>query len=110
MEQLGPQQKIFIDLVLQFLAKLNIFEEISVVYDEKTHRYRFFAVPHILFKDIVKDISKENYKKVGLSTDLPEESSIVDESVLYEKVFYCCSNLIWGYITGGREIVESEAN
>jgi len=108
--QLTDNQKLFMDFVRQYLEKFGIFKELGYFYDEKDQRFKIFASPQILFKDIVKNIPKEQYPDVGFSTPVPDDEAISDQNALFAKVFYACKDLLWAYISGGREAIEEQVN
>ncbi len=103
--KLSANQQRFFAYVEQYLKPSNVFDEISYFKDEDG--WSIFAHPAIIYEDMLANVRDSGrLSDFGYVFNIPTEVQLSDENVLIEESFRAASSLLWGYISGGRVILQ----
>jgi hypothetical protein len=105
---LGPNQSRFMTYVIQYLEPLSIFDELSYFQDDEG--LHIFAHPAIIYRDMIEgEYSPDKLKDFGYVQTVPSEAELSDEKALVEESLKAASSLVWGYINGGRVVLQENS-
>ena len=107
MQEMGLNQNKLLTSVSAFLQTLGIFKIIK--YIMRDNQIMIYAVPNILYKDMLVKVPKAEWKNFGYTCTIPSEDEIVTKETFNHKVYETVHTLVGAYIKGGRkEIVLDE--
>jgi len=105
-QQLSDKQKLFVNILFDFLTPFEVFNELSVMKEKGNEKWKIFVEPMVIFEDMLQNINYKGNGKIGLFAEMPEDNSLINEEVIFQKALQYAKNILWNYICGNRQPVE----